>query len=134
MFVNGCSLSDSSSISESELIQEVIYSFQGIEGKVLRKEPGSGGFIIDTRAGVSRSQRALVLRLAELGFLHNQVRQHCDESDRQIGIIGQSLVAALREELTEYYKLIAVLQSQLKTGGCNGSGDLTLRRLIDLCR
>ncbi|GLV41423.1 Gamma-tubulin ring protein 91 [Carabus blaptoides fortunei] len=120
----------SSSISESELIQEVIYSFQGIEGKVLRKEPGSGGFIIDTRAGVSRSQRALVLRLAELGFLHNQVRQHCDDSDRQIGIIGQSLVAALREELTEYYKLIAVLQSQLKSSGCNGSGDLTLRRLL----
>lgn len=116
----------SNSISEVELIQELIFSFQGIEGKVLRKEPGSGGFMIDTRAGVSKSQRIIVQRLSELGYLHNQVRQHCDESDKQTGIIGQSLIAALRDELTNYYELIAILQTQLK----QPNNELTLRNLL----
>lgn len=120
-------LTGSNSISEIDLIQELIFSFQGIEGKVLRKEPGSGGFMIDTRAGVSKSQRAIVQRLSELGYLHNQVRQHCDEADKQTGIIGQSLIAALREELTKHYELIAVLQTQLKDPN---NADLTLRNLL----
>lgn len=65
-----------------------MFSFQGIEGKVLKKEPGSGGFVIDSRVNISRSQRAIVQRLAEVGFLHNQIRQHCD-SDKHIGVIGK---------------------------------------------
>lgn len=85
--------------------------------------------MIDIRAGVSKSQRAIVQRLSELGYLHNQVRQHCDEADKQIGNIGQSLIAVLREELTKYYELIAILQSQLKQPNKN-SPELTLRSLL----
>lgn len=112
-------------------MQELIFSFQGIEGKVLRKEPGCGGFMIDTRAGVGKSQRIIVQRLSEIGFLHNLIRQYCDEADKQTGIIGQSLIAALREELTKHYELIAVLQCQLQQQKIHkNSTDLTLRNLL----
>jgi gamma-tubulin complex component 3 len=69
--------------------------------------------VLQVRA--KRSIRRLVLRLAELGWLHNQVRQHCENAAalKSLGLIGQSLIAALREELTEYYRLVAVLQSQV---------------------
>lgn len=110
-------------ISESELIKDIVFSFQGIDGKILRKEPSTGGFVIDSRLSLSRSQKAIVQRLAELGFLHNQIKNHCD-SDKQIGVIGQSLVAALRDELTVYYQHIAILQSSIESDG------LTLRRLL----
>ncbi|XP_022918951.1 gamma-tubulin complex component 3 [Onthophagus taurus] len=119
------------SVSESQLIQEVIYSFQGIEGKVLRKEPGGLGFTIDGKAskGMTPIQRGLIERLSCVGFLHNQLKQHCDEADKQIGLIGQSLIAILREELTSYYQMVALLQAQSKKQGCYDHSELSLRRM-----
>jgi len=71
-------------------------------------------YILQVR--VKRSVRRFVVRLAELGWLHNQVRQHCESGAavKSLSLIGQSLIAALREELTEYYRLVAVLQSQVR--------------------
>ena len=65
---------------------------------------------------MKRSVHRFVVRLAELGWLHNQVRQRCESAAalKSVGLIGQSLIAALREELTEYYRLVAVLQSQVR--------------------
>ncbi|KAJ4428063.1 hypothetical protein ANN_24077 [Periplaneta americana] len=105
-----------SEVSESQLLQELIYSFQGINGKFLKLSPVSQGYKLDPKVRVKRSVRRYVLRLAELGWLHNQVKQHCENAaaSKNLGLIGQSLVAALREELTEYYRLVAVLQSQIK--------------------
>lgn len=108
-------ISVASSVSEAQLLQEVIYSFQGIEGKVIRKEPGGIGFTLDPKASkcMTARQKGLILRLTGIGFLHNQLKQHCDEADKQIGLIGQSLIAILRIELTSYYELIAHLQAQV---------------------
>lgn len=71
--------------------------------------------MIDPKSGkgVSAIQRGLIERLSGVGFLHNQLKQHCDEADKQIGLIGQSLIAILREELTNYYQLVALLQAQV---------------------
>jgi gamma-tubulin complex component 3 len=65
---------------------------------------------------VKVSLHRIVLRLAELGWLHNQVRRHCENASasKSLGLIGQSLIAALREELTEYYRLVAILQAQVR--------------------
>lgn len=96
-------------------MEEIIYCFQGIEGKVLRKEPGGLGFCIDLKISKNMStiQKGLVERLANVGFLHNQIKQHCDESDRHVGLVGQSLVSSLTDELTSYYHLVSVLQAQV---------------------
>ncbi|XP_017782941.1 PREDICTED: gamma-tubulin complex component 3 [Nicrophorus vespilloides] len=113
-------------VTESQLIQEVIYSFQGIEGRVIRKELDGLGFTIDAKLGKSLTpiQKGLIERLVGVGFLHNQLKLHCDESDKQIGLIGQSLIAILRDELTNYYQLIASLQAQ------SNKQELTLRRMV----
>lgn len=58
-------------------------------------------------------QRSMLERLSHLGYLHNQIKQHCDDGDKQIGVIGQSLIAVLREKLVEYYQLLAVLQANV---------------------
>lgn len=119
-------------LPQSLLIQEVIYSFQGIEGRLLRKDPTGLVFNIDPKfsRGLSPSQRGMVEQLTTIGFLHNQLRQQCDEADKQIGLIGQSLIATLRDELTHYYKMVAILQAQLKKQGCDDTTDLTLRRIV----
>lgn len=96
-------------------MHEIIYCFQGIEGKILRKEPGGLGFSIDLKVSkcMSPIQRGLVERLVNVGFLHNQIKQHSEEVDKHVGLIGQSLVAILKDELTSYYHLVSMLQAQV---------------------
>ena len=56
-------------------------------------------------------------------------------SVRSSGLMGAALSASLEEDLSDYYRLIAVLETQLQSshagggGGGDGSGGLTLRRL-----
>ncbi|XP_015749835.1 PREDICTED: gamma-tubulin complex component 3-like [Acropora digitifera] len=55
--------------------------------------------------------------------------------DKAMGLVGQSFCAALQQELTEYYRLLAVLEGQQQLGdagfvGEGASGSLTLRRLM----
>lgn len=107
--VNPCK----SSVSEVVLLKELIYCFQGIGGTILKLDPITQGFAIDSKVELHVSSQRKVLRLAEIGWLHNQVRQHCD-APRPTGLMSQSLIAALHEELTEYYRLIACLQSRLQ--------------------
>ncbi|XP_071440616.1 gamma-tubulin complex component 3-like [Hetaerina americana] len=127
-----------STVSERALLKEVIYSFQGIEGNILKNDPVNGGFKIDPKVGLSKPEQNAVLRAAELGWLHNFVKQHCDDRNmcKTAGLVSQSLVAALRQELTEYYRLVAILEAQLQQeNAINAVGEkcdadaLTLRRL-----
>ncbi|CAH0557143.1 unnamed protein product [Brassicogethes aeneus] len=115
-----------SPVTESELLQDVIYSLQGIESKYLRKEVGGLGFAVDFKVGKNLTpiQKGLVDRLLGTSFFHGQLKQYCDENDKQSGIICQSLVSTLREELSAYYKTIALLQANMK------SSDMSLRRAI----
>lgn len=65
---------------------------------------------------MKQSDRRLVLRLAELGWLHNQITQYCENAaaSKTLCLMGQGLIVALRAELTEYYRLVANLHSQVR--------------------
>nr|CAD7588462.1 unnamed protein product [Timema genevievae] len=129
-------------VSESTLLQELIYCFQGINGKILKMNYASQGFQIDPKVQLKRPVHCQVMRLAELGWLCAQVQQHCQPAGviRSTGLIGQSLVVALRGELTEYSRLVATLQSQvpvpvqphneLEPLASRRSTGLTLRQLV----
>uniref|UniRef100_T1JNK7 Uncharacterized protein n=1 Tax=Strigamia maritima TaxID=126957 RepID=T1JNK7_STRMM len=122
-------------VSEHVLLRELVYIFQGIEGKIIKLEAGKDGFRIDHSVSIPKPTRNLVLRLAELGWLHNKVKKYHDarSADRGLGQVGQSFVTALNQELAGYYRLLALLESQLQqdedpTININSNG-LTLRRL-----
>ena len=64
------------------------------------------------------------MKLTEVGWLYMQVKNFCDwgsggsKGDQQMdraagGLVNQSLIMALRDELNEYCRLIAVLESQV---------------------
>ncbi|UYV65767.1 TUBGCP3 [Cordylochernes scorpioides] len=63
---------------------------------------------------IGGSRKTLVLRLCELGWLYQRV-------------VKLSLVAALRDELHQYYQILALMDSQMEVE--NGRS-LTLRRLL----
>lgn len=71
------------------------------------------GFQIDPLAKVNRSQRQIVLRLSESGFLHNVVKKGLDvKSMSNAGRVCKSFVAAIQKELSEYYRFIAIMQEE----------------------
>lgn len=103
-------------------MQDLIYCFQGVEGKLLRKETDGFGYVLDpkTSKGISLRHRGLVERLVAVGFFHNQLKYFCDSTDKEEGTIAQALSATLREELSDHYRTVAVLQSQVMRFICFG--------------
>lgn len=153
-----------SPVSETELLRDIIYILQGIDGKWIQFTeveeahiPGYDGVIIEpnndlfTEAGIQFTTstthsipaptRDLLHTLAELGWLFKKISRGIEKGKERedCGMIEQSLHSALGIELTEYFRLIAVLEGEVNdlneefeegVGGENQSGALTLRRLL----
>ncbi|XP_075910838.1 gamma-tubulin complex component 3 [Petromyzon marinus] len=124
-------------LSESLLVRDLLYVFQGIEGTYVRLSQTEGAYLIDPKVGAPKSLRDVTARLSEIGWLHNKARKYIDQRalDRAFGLVGQSFCAALHQELKEFYRLISVLHSQLNVEEDLGvnvgpEGSLTLRRLL----
>ncbi len=122
-------------LPENVLMREIIYIFQGIEGKYIKFDVSNEGFRIEPRIGIPKAVRTIVSKLAECGWLYNKARKYADSrsTDRAFGLVGQSFCTAIHSELTEYYRLMAVLEAQLQQEedfgvGMQDSG-LSLRRL-----
>uniref|UniRef100_A0A8D0CLB8 Tubulin gamma complex component 3 n=1 Tax=Scleropages formosus TaxID=113540 RepID=A0A8D0CLB8_SCLFO len=102
-------------IGEAALVRDILYVFQGIDGKFIKMCSPENCYKIDAKMPLSKSLRDMSSRLAELGWLHNKVRKYTDSRslDRAFGLVGQSFCAALHQELKEYYRLLSVLHSQV---------------------
>ncbi|XP_031837668.1 gamma-tubulin complex component 3 isoform X2 [Nomia melanderi] len=100
-------------ISEDILVQDIIYSFQGIEGKILKLD-SNYGFQIDPMLNIDRSRKQSTLRLSELGYLHNIVQKGLERiSAASSGQVADSFVAAMHSKLSEYYRFIATIQEEV---------------------
>jgi len=122
-------------ITEKLLIRDVLFVFQGIEGRLIKYDAGMDAYRIGSDVGVPLSVRDLISKLAELGWLFRRVRKFLDarSGDKALGLVGQSFCAAVQKELTEYYRLVAVLEAQENQeddGIVHEGGGLTLRRLM----
>ena len=69
-------------------------------------------------AGVA--QRDLVVSLCELGWLFRRVASRVNRpltpGADQGGLVEQAFCASFQAELTDYYRLIAVLEAQVRPG------------------
>ncbi len=132
-------------VPESELVRDVIYVCQGIDGRYVAFDASADGYVIDPSVHIPRAPRALLQRLCEVGWLFRRLRRSLDEpassahgaADR--GTVSRAFAAAVSAELSEYYRLIALLEAQAQAappdpaaGGstvADGTPYLTLRRL-----
>uniref|UniRef100_A0A8C2ULA3 Tubulin gamma complex component 3 n=1 Tax=Chinchilla lanigera TaxID=34839 RepID=A0A8C2ULA3_CHILA len=124
-------------ITEAALVRDILYVFQGIDGKNIKMSSTDNCYKVEGKANLNKSLRDTAVRLAELGWLHNKIRKYTDQRslDRSFGLVGQSFCAALHQELKEYYRLLSVLHSQLQLEDDQGvnlglESSLTLRRLL----
>lgn len=93
------------------LLRDLIYVLQGLEGTVMHFSPSTGTYGVSDRLAVARPIRSLVERLGAIGadfrFLQGQVSVHRESN----GILRQSFCRAIAQELSEYLKLVAFLET-----------------------
>ncbi|CAM8969792.1 unnamed protein product [Rhodiola kirilowii] len=133
-------LKEESEVSEEVLVRDVLYTCQGVDGTYIRFDSKTGEYSLNDAIKVTRATKNIVRKLCELGGLFRRVKTYISESmDRfpaeDVGTIGQAFCAAMQDELSEYYKLLAVLESQsmnpipLVSESATSGNYLSLRRL-----
>ncbi|KAF8559126.1 gamma-tubulin complex, component 3 [Imleria badia] len=134
----------SARLPEHLLLRDTLYLLQGISGKHVQlafsdqDDINKLVFLDDTRYMIPSSVRSLIHRLAEVGHLYSRVDAFVKDSQRRaaVGMIEQSLCHHLQAQLTEYYRLVAILESQMSIPNTDTDPDsfdrasaLTLKRL-----
>ncbi|KIK68101.1 hypothetical protein GYMLUDRAFT_191161 [Collybiopsis luxurians FD-317 M1] len=131
---------------EHLLLRDTLYILQGISGKYVQLSSQNNGnqleFVDNSRYVTSAPTKALIYRLSEVGYLYSRVDSFVREREGAsgVGMIEQSLCHHLQSKLTEYYRLIAVLESQMPSVNASAADGsvaelreqetgLTLRRL-----
>lgn len=124
-------------VSESDLLRDLIFIFQGIDGQYIKFNPELNDYSLVAGVSVSKPMEEMVFKLADIGWLYIKIRNFIklNVDNANIGLVGQSLCAALQHELTEYYKLIAILEAQIEKqiadkSLTNDQQSLTLKRLM----
>eukprot|EP00051_Salpingoeca_urceolata_P028327 m.486294 g.486294 ORF g.486294 m.486294 type:complete len:857 (+) comp24292_c0_seq1:160-2730(+) len=120
-------------VPQHVIVRDLVYVLQGIDGRLVRFDPAADAYLVDRQAGVPQPTRDLVSKIAELGWLFKQVQMyvatHAPE-DAGFGLVAQAFCGALKAELAEYFRLLAVLEGQAfaEDPGPKATA-LTLRRL-----
>lgn len=133
-------IKEENEVTEVVLVRDVLYACQGIDGKYVKFDEKADAYVLPELIKVTRSTRIMVRKLCELGWLFRKVKGYITESMDQfpaedVGTVGQAFCAALQDELSEYYKLLAVLEAQamnpipLVSENASSGNYLSLRRL-----
>ncbi|CEM02679.1 unnamed protein product [Vitrella brassicaformis CCMP3155] len=129
-------------VSERLLLRDLLFVLQGCEGQYVKKDPNTGLFFLDPRVSAAAPVRDCIAPLSELGYLYTMICAGMNKSSgygAYEGLVFQAFNQWLKDQLTEYYKLVALLESSLTPQLCSGErwmgmevppeGGLTLRRL-----
>ncbi|KAF4370679.1 hypothetical protein F8388_025058 [Cannabis sativa] len=106
-------------ISEEVLVRDVLYACQGIDGNYVKFDTNSDGYVLLDSIKVK-------------GYIQESMDRFPAED---VGTVGQAFCAALQDQLSDYYKLLAVLESQamnpipLVSDSAASGNYLSLRRL-----
>ena len=114
---NYYNLGEKGRIVESDILRDLLYVFQGIDGRFLKFNSNKNVFELDSTVIIPKPTHELVLRLAELGGLFHYIQNECQKElgsqERKGLLIEQSFYAAIKQELTDYYRLITILENEL---------------------
>eukprot|EP01147_Barroeca_monosierra_P010880 gene10880-2955_t len=107
-------------LSEYQLVKDMLLVSQGLNGSYLKYNGHEQTFVVGPDYKVSQSQAHLVRELANSGLFFEQLKTFVDERSRDAsyGLIGKAFCSVLREELTEYYRFITLLEAQLHMRTC----------------
>lgn len=96
-------------VEESVLLRDLMFVFQGIDGKMVKFGAESGTCTIDLSFNISHSTRGLVNRLTELGWLYKKINQYVQKTlkEASAGLVEQ--VTFSSETLEQVPSLLVIL-------------------------
>lgn len=104
-------------IKEFEMIREVLFALQGLNGRIIRQDEEGRFTIIKSHITmIDPTQRMLLEKLTSFGWLVNKIKNHIStiNKDPTQGKVSQCLAAALHNELLEYYHMVTQIEQQLQ--------------------
>lgn len=118
------------------LVRDVLFAFQGIDGHLVQFNSAEQSFKIAAIATITRPMRQLALELCEMGWMFRHVSSFLDKAlnNPQLGLVSHSFASAVREELQDYYRLIAVLETHLSSDEADVAGQASEGRPLSLRR
>ncbi|KAF6775348.1 hypothetical protein AHF37_06920 [Paragonimus kellicotti] len=101
--------------SEIDILRELVFTLNGVGGNLIKFDQLTDVFRLAPNVCLHPGDADAVKRIAECGWLHDRIRQFIThvQHDRLSGPMLQSLASGLHENLSEYYRLIATIESQL---------------------
>jgi gamma-tubulin complex component 3 len=99
-----------SSALESSLIRDVLFTFQGSEGKFFTYSRLDDKFSI--KQEIPEPLKYLSETLSELGWLYKRLEKFLQNNLDFPSIICQSFCSSLQMELQEFYRFVALLETQ----------------------
>ncbi|KAH8261728.1 hypothetical protein KR044_009719, partial [Drosophila immigrans] len=101
-----------------DIVQNAIYSFIGVQGKYLKKDVISGRFKLEAThlKQLTIGQSSQLLRLAELGYYHDQVTKFSNTATgyNAMGCMGHAFMSKLKQELNDFHGQVAQLQDLVR--------------------
>ena len=101
-------------ITEKDLINDLMFVFQGINGKYISYDENKQSFILDKYIPFNENIYNIIGELSELGFLFKKITYYLNYfQEKNIpSLYIQSLSYAIQNELNEYYKLIVFFKKK----------------------
>ncbi|KAI8909600.1 Spc98 family-domain-containing protein [Gorgonomyces haynaldii] len=109
---------------EDQLVQDLIFILQGVDGTFVKFNQELISF--DETLNVPAPMLDLATKIAELGWLYRKVSKSLERLDTDVDLSQQSLLATIRDEQKEYYKLVAIMETHTQL---DPEQRLTLKRL-----
>ena len=109
-------------ITEKDIINDLIYVFEGINGKYISYDEREDSFILNKLMPWSEEIYNIVNSLSELGWLYKRIKLCLDLFKKEKAAnsqFTQSFIYAIQKELDEYFKLISFFKkmNNSKKGG-----------------
>ena len=96
-------------ITEKDLINDLIYVFEGINGKYISYDLKKDSFVLNKLMPWSEDIYDIVNSLCELGWLYKKIKTHLEnfKKEKIKSQFIQSFVYIVQKELDEYFKIIS---------------------------
>ncbi|KAI8967046.1 Spc98 family-domain-containing protein [Mycotypha africana] len=102
-------------VSETELLRDLIYIFQGINGQYIQYDPLNRSYGFISGVEISEPTKEIVFKLTDIGLYYMNIQTLINNvGSPNIGLIQQSLCATFQHNLADYYRFIAVLEAKIE--------------------
>ncbi len=122
-------------ITEKDIINDLLFVFEGINGKYIAYDAAEDAYILNKLIPWSEDIYNIVNSLCEIGWLYKKIKLYLDyfkESNIQSQFI-KSFIYSVQNELNDYFKLISFLRKINSSQGQNNgkmSQNLNLKNIV----